>query len=112
MEGCKDPFNRRTYPWGKEDRELVAHFRRLGQLRKETTALRRGDIQFFRSDEGKVGFTRCYAGQKLTVCINCGTEDWAVPAGKLLLGQNIRTIGGDTLTLAPMGFAVLEEENV
>ena len=112
MEGCKDPFNRRTYPWGREDSDLVAHFRRLGQLRKENPALRRGDIQFFRSDGGKVGFTRSFCGQKLTVCVNCGAEDWAIPAGKLLLGQNIRTLGGDTLTLAPMGFAVLEEQDV
>jgi glycosidase len=33
MEGYKDPFNRRTFPWGQEDRELQAHFRLLGQLR-------------------------------------------------------------------------------
>ena len=112
MEGCKDPFNRRTYPWGKEDRELVEHFRRLGQLRKEIPALRRGDIQFFRADGGKVGFTRSCNGEKITVCINCGSEDWAVSADKLLLGQNIRTIGNDTLTLAPMGYCILEEEDV
>ena len=34
MEGCKDPFNRRTYPWGKEDDMLLTHFRKLGQLKK------------------------------------------------------------------------------
>jgi len=112
MEGCKDPFNRRTYPWGHEDQELVSHFRRLGQLRKETTALRWGDIRFFRSDGGKVGFTRSCDGQKVTVCINCSQSNWAVPAGKLLLGQNIRTVGIDTLTLAPMGCCILEEEDV
>ena len=112
MTGCKDPFNRRTYPWGKEDRELVDHFRRLGQLRNETPALRRGDIQFFRADSGKVGFTRSCNGEKITVCINCGSEDWAVSAGKLLLGQNIGTAAEKLLTLAPMGFCVVEENDV
>ena len=35
MEGGKDPFNRRTYPWGRENRELLTHHRLLGRLRKE-----------------------------------------------------------------------------
>ena len=30
MEGAKDPFNRRTYPWGKEDPDVLDHFRYLG----------------------------------------------------------------------------------
>ena len=43
MEGYADPFNRRTYPWGREDEELLAHYRRLGQLRRDNPALR-GDV--------------------------------------------------------------------
>lgn len=34
MEGFEDPFNRGTYPWGHEDRELLGHFARLGTLRR------------------------------------------------------------------------------
>ncbi len=33
MEGYNDPFCRRPYPWGREDRELLAHYRLLGKLR-------------------------------------------------------------------------------
>jgi hypothetical protein len=35
MEGYNDPFNRRTYPWGRENPELLSHHRNLGQLRKD-----------------------------------------------------------------------------
>ena len=35
LQGFEDPLNRRPYPWGKEDRELLEHYRRLGQLRAE-----------------------------------------------------------------------------
>ena len=35
MEGGKDPFNRRTYPWGREDTDLRDHFLRLGRLRRD-----------------------------------------------------------------------------
>lgn len=35
MEGCKDPFNRACYPWGREDQELIAWYKTLGKLRRE-----------------------------------------------------------------------------
>ncbi len=34
MEGARDPFNRRTYPWGQEDGELVRFFSAMGHLRQ------------------------------------------------------------------------------
>ena len=35
MQGFEDPLNRRPYPWGQEDGELLAHYAMLGRLRKE-----------------------------------------------------------------------------
>ena len=32
--GFKDPFNRKTYPWGKEDMDLITFYQKLGQIRK------------------------------------------------------------------------------
>lgn len=82
MEGYRDPFNRRTYPWGREDPELLAHFRRLGQLRKACDALRLGDIQFFQAEDRRIGFTRRYGGSVLKIyCNRCG-DPWDIPAGK------------------------------
>ena len=109
MEGHKDPFNRRTYPWGREETELVAHFRRLGTLRKENEVLRLGDIHFFRADQQMIGFTRTYQGKTVRVYANRGTDPWEVRAGKLLLGRNIQTFAADALILGPKGFCVIEE---
>ena len=109
MEGGKDPFNRRTYPWGDEDRTLLEHFKILGRLRKEHTALREGMIRFFRYDSGKLGFFRELAGKKLRICINRSEESWEIPAGKLLLGHNLQTVAPTWLTLNPLGFCILEE---
>ena len=38
-QGFEDPFNRRTYPWGAEDRELLAFYRRLCALRADSETL-------------------------------------------------------------------------
>ena len=35
LQGFEDPLNRRPYPWGKEDEELLEHYRMLGRLRSE-----------------------------------------------------------------------------
>ena len=47
LEGYHDPFCRRTYPWGKENTELLEHYQRLGELRNIEKALDRGDFRVF-----------------------------------------------------------------
>lgn len=39
MEGAKDPFNRRTYPWGHEDLDILAFYRTIGQMRQKYRSL-------------------------------------------------------------------------
>ena len=42
LTGMADPFNRGTYPWGREDKELLAAFTALLNAHKDTPALYRG----------------------------------------------------------------------
>lgn len=42
LQGGKDPENRRTYPWGREDKHLQACCRELVHLRRRFAALRTG----------------------------------------------------------------------
>ena len=109
MEGHKDPFNRRTYPWGREDATLLAHFRRLGRLRKEQDALRLGQIADFRADHGRVSFTRVYNGKTCRVYCNHSRQEWEIPAGTLLLGHNMRTVAPNWLSLGENGFCLVED---
>ena len=46
MTGLFDPFNRKTFPWGSEDRSLVEHYRLLGRLRSSMPALLEGGAAF------------------------------------------------------------------
>ena len=112
MEGYRDPFNRRTFPWGKEDPVLLSHHRSLGQLRKEQDALRYGDVGFFKADGGLVGFARSYNNKKLRIYVNQSSTPWDISAGKVLLGHNLRTVTPTDLSLNPMGFCITEDEYV
>ena len=109
MEGGKDPFNRRPYPWGRENQNLLEHFRSLGKLRKDNEALRLGDIHFFQAGDQKLGFARTYNGKTLRIYINRSPDNWDVSTGKLLLGNHLHTVAPKWLTLAPMGMCVVED---
>ena len=109
MEGYQDPFNRRPYPWGKEDAQLVEHFRRLGDLRKRASCLRTGTIAFCRARDGRLEFVRKDGKQALRICINHTEESWPIPAGRLLYGHRMETVAQDHLCLGPMGMCVTEE---
>ena len=109
MEGYKDPFNRRPYPWGREDWDLLSHYRRLGQLRAKYPALRLGDIQFQEAGDKHLSYTRSYEGKTLRICANRSGDHWEVPGGKLLLGYNLHVVSDDCLILGPRGFCILED---
>ena len=108
MEGHNDPFNRRTYPWGKEDPALLAFFRQLGELRKSFDALRLGDICFFQAGNQKIGFTRTYHGKILRCYVNYSHENWEISGGKVLFGYNIQSVAPNWVSLAPMGLCITE----
>ena len=109
MEGHKDPFNRRTYPWGKEDHQLLSHHKQLGQLRKQNPALRLGDLEFFQAGCQKLGFRRSHEGQTVRIYVNQSKEPWDIPSGKLLYGHNMRTVAPTWLSLGPGGFCITED---
>ncbi len=42
IEGLGDPFNRVTFPWGREDKSLTDFYREIGSLRRESEILKNG----------------------------------------------------------------------
>jgi glycosidase len=109
MEGGKDPFNRRPYPWGQEDPELLEHYQILGRLRKEQAALRTGSLEFFQADHQQVGFIRRFEGKTLRIYVNRSGDVWQIPAGPVLYARNLQAVAPDWLSLSPMGFCITED---
>ena len=46
LQGYKDPFNRRCYPWGREDHELIAYVHELARVRKSIPNMKTGRAYF------------------------------------------------------------------
>lgn len=58
LTGWTDPDNRRPYPWGNEDTELIDFYKILIKIRKNNSVLRDGSYKFIYSDYGVVAVAR------------------------------------------------------
>ena len=56
-QGFEDPLNRGTYPWGREDSDLLEHYRALGKFREKYASLLQGETHFI-PDSKKLIFER------------------------------------------------------
>lgn len=74
LEGFEDPWNRRTYPWGREEPALLALCRTLGPFRRRCEALRLGDLTWGSCRGQTLSFRRAWGDQLATVAVNAGAE--------------------------------------
>ena len=68
--GFTDPDNRRTYPWGKEDQELIAFHRDIIRIRRENPELREGSIKEVESDYNFLSYGRFNRQGQCLIAIN------------------------------------------
>lgn len=70
MQGYKDPFNRRCYPWGKENGELVEWYKKLGKIRNENRVFKDGRFELLSAVAGCVAFSRKNDDEAILVISN------------------------------------------
>ena len=108
MEGFEDPFNRNTYPWGREDAGLVDWFRALGALRHDHPALQKGQLRYEYARGDLLAFSRVQGRDHVLVAFNAGEEEQKLElplegSVKVLLGEGTVQPGEESvvLTLPP-----------
>ncbi len=75
LEGYRDPFCRLPYPWTRQDKELLEHYRMLGAIRHEESILREGAFEFTEVSEGFISYRRYDKKDELLVMVNVANED-------------------------------------
>lgn len=74
LQGFDDPINRRPYPWGSEDKEILMHYRKLGRIRRENRAVFSGGFNM-RDENGLVAYERAGGDDEILIAVNAGTDD-------------------------------------
>lgn len=62
LTGGKDPDNRRTYPWGAENKKLQAYYRQMIHMRRTTAALQTGRFILLHADGDVLAYARVIEG--------------------------------------------------
>ena len=78
LEGYTDPFCRMPYPWGREDSELLDHYRRLGAIRREESVFKKGGFSAFVPDEGVIGYFREDEEDRIIVLASRRTKETSI----------------------------------
>lgn len=74
LQGFDDPINRRPYPWGSEDKEILDHYRKLGRIRRENRAVFSGGFNM-RDENGLVAYERAGGDDEILIAVNAGADD-------------------------------------
>ncbi len=70
VTGWTDPDNRRTYPWGSEDKELLEYHKEMISIHKRYTALKTGSLEYLECSYGIIAFGRWDMQNKLITILN------------------------------------------
>lgn len=105
VTGWCDPLNRVSYPWGKENEEILGLYTKLGKIRNIYREIFTGDIEFIESD--CLAYRRVKDGKSLAVVAN--NEDYSVKCDikGLDLITNIVVCG----EIPPMTAYIIKEED-
>ena len=68
--GKGDPSNRKTYPWGKENKEILDFYMSIVKIRSTENALKNGEIKFLKLPNEILGYERLYNNEKIIVVVN------------------------------------------
>ncbi|MCR5150556.1 MAG: glycoside hydrolase family 13 protein [Clostridiales bacterium] len=108
LDGGVDPYNRKCYPYGHENKELTEYYRLLGKIRRENPVFKDGVFEGFSDRDGCVAYLRKNSLQTVAVAANRNpfTVEYILPQGDYacLTGQKVNK---NKVTLEPDTAAIL-----
>ncbi len=106
VEGVKDPFCRKPYPWGKEDTELLDWYKHLGNLRNNKVLID-GKMSVKFANNSVVIYEREKDNKKVLVAVNMSTEPFEFFVEKNMVDYFTYKYTSGKVILEPETFIVL-----
>ena len=105
VEGCEDPFNRRFFPWGKEDEEILSFTASMASLRQRSDILRLGETSIDVLSDATLCIKRTLDGKTL-LCLLTREDHAVLPMGRMIFSHRAEGNG-----ILAYGCAIIEESN-
>ena len=107
LEGYHDPFNRMPYPYGREDFEILEHYRALGNIRKDNTVYRSGDFELLILTPKLLVFSRSDGRESILTAFNNSDDEIIVDFSTAHTSLFSKT-RAKSFTLSPMSADVFK----
>lgn len=107
--GFTDPDNRRTYPWGRENKELIAYYKALIALRKSCRELKRGSFLKLGEDYGFIAYGRFMREMQSAVLVNNTENEMEKEIDMSLLGTPLNAVVERKIMTTPDGYTEEKE---
>ena len=80
MEGYRDPFNRLPYPWGKENKELINFYKKIGKIRQNEPLFKDGYFEIVECTADILAFVRYNDNDFVITIVNRGKDKYYLEA--------------------------------
>ena len=110
--GRTDPDNRRGYPWGREDQELIQFHRDIIKVHKDSAALMKGSVMFLHGEYKVVSYGRFLPGEAVVVILNNDYEPHELNLHVRRLGVQDGAVMKACITTTESGYQMDETEYV
>ena len=84
--GWTDPDNRRSYPWGKEDRELIRFHKEMIRIHKDYEVFSTGSLLYLHAENNLIGYGRFSEKEQAFVLVQVEGEEREVEVDVWRLG--------------------------
>ncbi|OKZ84597.1 MAG: alpha-glycosidase [Clostridium sp. 44_14] len=104
--GWTDPDNRRAYPWGREDQDLIDFHKEIIRVHKDYQAMKTGSIMFLHGQYQFISYGRFNEQDKFVIAINSGDQPVSVELPVWRLGLTEATRMARLINTSPEGFSL------
>ena len=108
--GWTDPDNRRGYPWGREDQDLIQFHRDIIRVHKSSEALMKGSVMFLHGTYKVVSYGRFLPGEAVVVILNNDYETQKLNLHVRRLGIRDGAVMKTCITTTESGYSMEESE--
>lgn len=111
--GFTDPDNRRTYPWGNEDHQMIGFHKEMIRIHKENEEFRRGSVKFVIGEYNLIGYGRFNRKYQSLILVNNNDYEvtkeivvWYLGVPKNAVMKRLMLTTEDGYSIEPMEYQV------
>lgn len=104
--GWTDPDNRRSYPWGREDNELIRFHKEMIRIHRDYQVFKTGSMLYLHSENGLIVYGRFQGEEKAVIVVQTGGTQREIQVDVWRLGLKDGEKIASMMTTDQQGFSM------